>query len=146
MHLQEKENGFDPRLVVKLRRNYREFDFKYFNFHFEHFLNFVFKKIAGSLPSILGYYNKQFYNSTLIPTISGVDSREAKLLLSLQRLFPNCANVNGEERFGIAFVDVESGRNTRQDNKKSWENREEAALVSTESFQNKYLIFFCILA
>lgn len=40
----------------------------------------------------------------------------------------HCSDLSSDEPFGITFVNVE-GRNERLENKKSWENKEEAALV-----------------
>lgn len=84
--------------------------------------------ISGALPNILDYYNKQFYSSTLIATVCGSTSKEAIQLPTLSRLLPQCSNVDGKQPFGITFVNVE-GKNERQENKKSWENREEATIV-----------------
>lgn len=49
-------------------------------------------------------------------------------LKDLGRFLPQCSDLNGDEPFGFTFVNVE-GRNERLENKKSWENKEEAALV-----------------
>lgn len=84
--------------------------------------------ISGALPSILNYYNKQFYKSALVATICGSTSAEALQLPTLSRLLPQCSNDDGKQPFGITFVNVE-GRNERLENKKSWENKEEAQIV-----------------
>lgn len=64
----------------------------------------------------------------LIPTICGSESPEAMQLKDMVRFLPQCADLNGGDPFGITFVNVE-GRNERLENKKSWENKEEATLV-----------------
>ncbi|XP_055322339.1 probable RNA helicase armi [Sitodiplosis mosellana] len=98
------DDGFDPRLVTKLRRNYR------------------------SLPSILHFYDKQFYDSQLISTICAENSPEAIKLRELARILPKRTDPKTKNPFGICFVNVD-GRNERMQNKKSWENKEEMALI-----------------
>lgn len=76
-------NGFDPRLVTKLRRNYR------------------------ALPCILNFYNKQFYDSQLISTLCGESSPEAIKLRDLRKvMFKNTEDEN-QNPFGIIFVNVD---------------------------------------
>lgn len=87
----------------------------------------------GSIPSILNYYDKQFYGSTLIPTLCGTTSNEAIKLASLSRFLKHCSGFNGNEPFGMTFINV-NGRNDRLKNKKSWKNEEEAALVWVTRF------------
>lgn len=104
-HSLQGESGFDPRLVTKLRRNYR------------------------ALPCILHFYDKQFYESQLISTICADTSPEAIQLRELSRILPKRSDSNNINPFGICFVNVD-GRNERMQNKKSWENKEEMAMVS----------------
>lgn len=84
--------------------------------------------ILGALPNILDYYNKQFYKSALIATVCGSTSKEALQLPTLRGILPHCSNKDGKQPFGITFVNVE-GKNERLENKKSWENKEEAMIV-----------------
>lgn len=90
--------------MTKLRRNYR------------------------ALPSILDFYDKQFYDSQLISTICAESSPEAMKLRELKRILPKRTDSTSQNPFGICFVNVE-GRNERMQNKKSWENKDEMALV-----------------
>lgn len=76
----------------------------------------------------MNYYNKQFYESQLIATLCPEDSQEAEKLRELSRILPEKSDPN-RRPFGICFVNVE-GRNERMENKKSWENKEEASIVS----------------
>lgn len=66
----------------------------------------------------------------MVPTICASTSIEATNvgLSKLSKLFPHCSNAEGAQPFGLTFINVE-GRNERQDNKKSWENKEEAEIV-----------------
>lgn len=52
----QQANNYDPRVATQLLYNYR------------------------SLPSILHYFNRQFYDMQLIPQVSATESRQAKLL------------------------------------------------------------------
>ncbi|XP_031619254.1 probable RNA helicase armi [Contarinia nasturtii] len=100
----EDNNGYDHRLVTKLRRNYR------------------------ALPSIMHFYSKQFYDSQLISTLCGDTSVEAIKLRDLMRILPKRTDSEDKNPFGYCFVNVE-GRNERMENKKSWENKEEVAII-----------------
>ncbi|XP_031633403.1 probable RNA helicase armi [Contarinia nasturtii] len=100
----EDNNGYDHRLVTKLRRNYR------------------------ALPSIMKFYNKQFYDSLLIATLCGDSSPEAMKLRDLTRILPKRTDSEDKNPFGYCFINVE-GRNERMENKKSWENKEEVAII-----------------
>lgn len=99
------KKNFGPLLISKLVHSYR------------------------SLPSILGFNNKQFYNSELIPMIDAESSREALLLKHLDGIFPNVQNRGA---YGIHFVNVDDGRNQKW--KKSWFNLNEARVVSFTQF------------
>lgn len=85
--------------------------------------------LSGALPSILNYYDRQFYGCQLIPTICGETSRENNELKDINKIFPKPDNGATKKPFGLCFVNVE-GRNERKENKKSWENKEEATIVS----------------
>lgn len=89
---------FAPKLISKLVHNYR------------------------SLPSILEFSNKQFYNSELIPMIDAETSREAKLLKHLGEMFTDIQNP-----YGIHFFNVDA-RNEKR--KTSWFNINEVRLVN----------------
>lgn len=100
----------------------------------------------GALPSILNFYNTQFYDSTLIPTICGSTSIEAIELKKMGKFLTHYADLDGKEPFGITFINVD-GRNERLENKKSWENKEEATLVSISTPEsNVYInaVFFYV--
>lgn len=83
-----------------------------------------------SLPSILDFYNTQFYDSTLIPMVDSKSSHDAKILKHFSTIFENnkLSSING-----IYFIDV-NGHN--EDRKHSWVNMVEADVVC---------IFICIL-
>lgn len=99
------KKNFAPLLISKLVHSYR------------------------SLPSILEFNNKQFYNSELIPMIDAETSREAQLLKQLVSIFPDVQNHGA---YGIHFVNVDDGRN--QKFKTSWFNINEARVVSFTQF------------
>lgn len=102
---------YDQRLVTKLRYNYR------------------------TLPCILAFYNKQFYDSSLIPTIHQRESHLAKLLTMWQCCGALPAFNYGKSRppFGAYFINV-AGKNIRLRNKKSWRNQEEKDMVCKIAF------------
>lgn len=91
---------FAPKLISKLVHNYR------------------------SLPSILEFSNKQFYNSELIPMVDAETSREAKLLKHLGEMFTDIENPG---TYGIHFFNVDA-RNEKR--KTSWFNINEVRLVN----------------
>lgn len=76
-----------------------------------------------SLPSILNYYNTQFYGSTLVPMIDDKTSSDAKLLAHVSRIF---SNKTTSSDYGIYFADV-NGKNV--DRKHSWANIRESEVV-----------------
>lgn len=92
-------------------------------------------QILGSLPSILDFYNQQFYNSQLIATICGKTSNESVQLRELRDILPILAtNDDGDvadNPFGLCFVNV-NGSNERLENRKSWSNQQEVEIVSIE--------------
>lgn len=85
----------------------------------------------------MDYYNKQFYQSQLIATISPEDSPEANELRTLSRILPKRSDATNKNPFGICFVNID-GRNERMENKKSWENIEEATAVSEFFYCNTF--------
>lgn len=91
--------SYESRLISKLLFNYR------------------------SLPSILEFYNSQFYNSELIPMIDAKTSRDAK---TLKHISPILGNSNTQ--YGIHFINVGYGMNERRIT--SWRNPYEAHVVS----------------
>lgn len=87
-----------------------------------------------SLPSILSFFNQQFYKFELIPDLSDTDSREAKILRVIcnGRILPaNPAN------HGIYFRDVCG--NQRRINGTSPCNRAEAKEVFASNIQSSHL-------
>lgn len=106
IHVQSAENGYDQRLVAKLRRSYR------------------------ALPSILNFYNKQFYESELIAEIDPEKSIEAFELNELNEILPRSENAITNNPFGVYFVNVDDGRNERKTNTSSWSNSKEVETVS----------------
>lgn len=93
-----------PGLVQKLIRNYR------------------------ALPAIVDFYNKQFYDSELISTLSSGDSAEAQLLKEVRR--QQILPVSSQASFGLYFIDVDNGKNKKKRGAKSWLNVEELITVS----------------
>lgn len=88
-----------------------------------------------ALPSILGYYDRQFYESNLIPMIDARVSHEAKLLRMMQTgrtlPFPRTTPDPLKPKpppFGMYFMNV-NGNNVRMQNKKSWRNETEGVKV-----------------
>ncbi|XP_052862740.1 probable RNA helicase armi [Anopheles cruzii] len=94
-------DGYDPRLVSKLRINYR------------------------SIPSVLSVYNELFYGGKLIPFLSEDSASDTKLLgilhriLNVKRETPDC---------GVFFHGVE-GKNLQSGDSPSWYNPPEAKAV-----------------
>lgn len=87
-----------------------------------------------SLPSIIDYYNKQFYNSELIPMLDSKESYEAKLLRHLGGIFDE---KHFDKDYGIHFMNVAKGHNRKW--KTSWCNQEEVIVVS-HSLINRFVI------
>ncbi|XP_055626780.1 probable RNA helicase armi [Toxorhynchites rutilus septentrionalis] len=94
--------GFNPRLVTKLRYNYR------------------------SLPCILDLYSELFYESSLIARVNGDDSNESKLLESLSNVLP-IQSVH-KPNYGFIFWGV-NGVNKQTPESPSWFNPSEAKSV-----------------
>ncbi|KAB0796152.1 hypothetical protein PPYR_10213 [Photinus pyralis] len=94
-------DGYDPRLVTKLIYNYR------------------------SLPTILNMFNQLFYMGQLQPTISEVDSKEAKLLESLKEMLPESTDSKVP---AVIFHGV-TGDNTQSTDCPSWFNPNEASQI-----------------
>lgn len=90
----------------------------FFNYHIQ---------ISGSLPSILNFYNENFYNSQLIATICAETSKEAIQLRELSTILPKSYDATNNP-FGIYFVNV-LGQNERIENRKSWSNQQESEIV-----------------
>lgn len=101
MNSQAFGNTNDLRLISKLIHNYR------------------------ALPSILDYYNTQFYNSELIATIAANGSFEAKLLQHFCEIFTS-DDPEYPTNYGIHFINVD-GKNIKRRN--SWCNIAEAQMV-----------------
>lgn len=93
-------NDFDDRFVTKLKKNYR------------------------SLPSILHIYSELYYNKELESEVNEEDSREIKLLQSIDELLWNRQIAN--KKCAVFFVNV-NGRNLRTPDSSSWFNDEEAS-------------------
>lgn len=85
--------------------------------------------ISGSLPSILNFYNDQFYDSQLIGTVCGGTSDEANKLRHLSSILPVFSTKQEEIPFGLFFINVH-GINDRLENRKSWSNQQEVDVVS----------------
>lgn len=85
-------------------------------------------RFSGSLPSILNFYNENFYNSQLIATICAETSKEAIQLRELSTILPRSYDAT-DNPFGIYFVNV-LGQNERIENRKSWSNQQESEIVS----------------
>ncbi|KAG5684121.1 hypothetical protein PVAND_013365 [Polypedilum vanderplanki] len=94
------KNEFDCKFVTKLKKNYR------------------------SLPSILKVYSKLFYDDELNPEINDENSREIKLLQSIEPILWNRSSAN--KKCGIYFVNV-NGKNMRILGSTSLFNNQEAA-------------------
>lgn len=95
------KDQFDPRFVTKLKKNYR------------------------SVPSILGIYNKLFYNDELEGQIDENESPELDLLNQLESVLWN--RETADRKCGVYFVNVAMGVNQRSPESCSWENTAEAA-------------------
>ncbi|CAH0546496.1 unnamed protein product [Brassicogethes aeneus] len=94
-------SGYDPRLVTKLRYNYR------------------------SLEPLLNLTSSLFYNNDLLVTVSSEDSKEAKTLAKLKDILPLGSN---SEPPCIVFHGVD-GEQCRSNDSPSWYNPHEAAQV-----------------
>lgn len=77
-----------------------------------------------SLPSILNYYNTQFYDSQLVAMNDSKTSPDAEMLTRFNSIF---LDENQTSEYGIHFVDV-NGKNVVR--KHSWANILEAQVVS----------------
>lgn len=95
------KNEFDPRFVTKLKKNYR------------------------SVPSILGIYNKLFYDDELEGEISEDESPELDLLNKIQSILWNRGTA--DPKCGVYFINVGMGRNERSPESCSWYNNDEAS-------------------
>lgn len=101
------KNEYDERLVTGLLCNYR------------------------SLPTILNVYNDMFYNSQLIATIDGKNSKEAKYLETLC----DADLIPAQQQQGVYFCNVR-GKNVRYNNSYSWCNDEEVEEVNIFPFSS----------
>lgn len=97
-----KTSGYNPRLVTKLRYNYR------------------------SVPSILGLYSELFYESALIARITAEGSEEAKFLDSVYDILPVKSIKTPPS--GFVFWGV-NGVNKQTPDSPSWFNPAEAKSV-----------------
>ncbi|XP_055533148.1 probable RNA helicase armi [Wyeomyia smithii] len=94
--------GFNPRLVTKLRYNYR------------------------SIPCILDLYSELFYESSLVSCIAAEGSMEAKFLESVYDILP--VKCNQRPHYGFVFWGV-NGVNKQTPESPSWFNPAEAKSV-----------------
>lgn len=94
-------DAYDPRLVTRLRYNYR------------------------SLPGILDFFNKNFYNSELLPE---VPATEGEVALTLKKLISNGVIPQGQFNRGLYFCNV-NGTNEKLGTT-SWCNIKEAEQVT----------------
>lgn len=101
--LKDMENHFDLHMISKLLYNYR------------------------SLPSILDFYNKHFYDNELIATISESVSDEKNILTKIQKIMPDNAERN--LKHAIFFQNV-FGKNRQVKDSNSWYNTLENMAVS----------------
>lgn len=99
-----------------------------------------------AVPSIADFYSGHFYDSRLVPTVSGENSREAAIIRQLQEFLP----CNKNKSFGLHFVDVHEGISQRIRGEKSYMNCEEAFAVIfyyrkyvRVSFLLKFYYLFC---
>ena len=100
----EPRNGeFDNRFVTKLKKNYR------------------------SLPSILGIYNHLYYENELEAVVNEENSPEIQLLEKMDEILWNRETAN--EKCGVYFVNVSTGRNARTVDSNSWCNEKEASQI-----------------
>lgn len=93
-----------------------------------------------SLPSILNFYNTQFYDSSLVAMIDGKTSSDAKTLARFNTIF---LDANQSSEYGIHFVDV-NGKNVVR--KHSWANILEAQVVSNCDENPFYSLTFGVLS
>lgn len=96
-----KKDCFDPRFVTKLKKNYR------------------------SVPSVLGIYNKLFYNEELEGEISDEGSPELELLNKVESVLWNRGTA--DPKCGVYFINVGTGRNERAPESCSWFNNDEGS-------------------
>lgn len=101
-------DAYNPRLITRLRSNYR------------------------SLPGILDFFNRTFYNSELLPEVSATKGEVALVLknLILKGIIPE-----GQANRGLYFCNV-NGTNEKLGTT-SWCNIKEAEQVTLNSFNNK---------
>lgn len=97
-----KTSGYNPRLVTKLRYNYR------------------------SVPSILNIYSELFYESALIARIPAEESNEAKFLDLVYDILP--IKTVQQPKYGFIFWGV-NGVNKQTPESPSWFNPAEAKSV-----------------
>lgn len=119
MHQQGKESHADVFLISKLLYNYR------------------------SIPSLLNFYNKHFYDNELLPTVSDTDSPEAEMLALVQKLVPLKPNQN--LKHAIFFHNV-LGKNRQLTDSNSWYNQEEAIAVSYQQISAKRYRLFSVVS
>lgn len=90
------------------------------------------------MPSILNFYNKNFYDNELIATVSESDSPEANILSQIQETMPKSERNKKEkrnEKHAIFFQNI-LGKNQQVKDSNSWFNSEENRAVS-ESHENR---------
>lgn len=93
-------DAYNPRLITRLRCNYR------------------------SLPGILDFFNKNFYNSELLPEVSAT---KGEVALVLRKLLTKGVIPQGQANRGLYFCNV-NGTNEKLDTT-SWCNIKEAEQV-----------------
>lgn len=91
-----------------------------------------------SLPRLLEFYNKHFYNNELVATISDTDSPEANVLKRVQLLFPVDPKRNQKHPI---FVQNVLGKNNQTMDSDSWFNAAERDMVSTVSVEQIQIIY-----
>ncbi|KAH8339316.1 hypothetical protein KR074_011418 [Drosophila pseudoananassae] len=99
VQLYRETSGYNPLVLTKLLYNYR------------------------ALPSIMSIYSKLFYDDELVSMVDEVNSREAKLLGQLLKLFE--PNVDMPKTHGTYFFGI-TGENMQENDSPSWYNPAEA--------------------
>lgn len=107
----DDNDAYNPRLITRLRYNYR------------------------SLPGILDFFNKNFYNSELLPEVSAT---RGEVALVLKNLISKGVIPQGQANRGLYFCNV-NGTNEKLGTT-SWCNIEEAEQVNFDIFYKLKLI------
>ncbi|XP_068140790.1 probable RNA helicase armi [Drosophila tropicalis] len=95
-------SGYNPCVVTKLLHGYR------------------------SLPSIMSFYSKIFYDNELISEVSATDSPQEKVLAKVQGIFHSDSPM--PHSHGVVFIGV-MGENMQDEDSPSWYNMIEASEV-----------------